>query len=91
MSVSILFHYFESTTFESFENMNNLTLPEIKKRVVESFKRHLKSGQPFTNLQLFNRRKVEDYIYLQFWLTSTSASEAAARTSKLESILLQDD
>ena len=91
MSVSILFHYFESTTFESFENMNNLTLPEIKKRVVESFKRQLKCGQPFTNLQLFNRRKVEDYIYLQFWLTSTSASEAVARTSKLESILLQDD
>ena len=78
--MSILFHYFESTTFESFVDMNTLTLPEIKKRVVESFKRQLKSGQPFTNLQLFNRRKVEDYMHLKFWLTSASASEAAART-----------
>lgn len=90
--VNILFHYFESTTFKYFERDNEgdyLTLSKMKGRVAELLKRQLKSGQPSTPstatpsttlLQIFNRRKIEDYMYLKFWLTN-----------KLESILLEDN
>ena len=57
--VAVLFHYFEFTTYVSFDDkqLATLTVSGIKRIIIDSFKLQFKSNQQRTTLQLFNRSK----------------------------------